>query len=83
MTYIMGIDEAGRGPVLGPMVYGACFCTKQYAQQHLPQLGFADSKVLNAAQREHLFQIIQDEPQIHFLKTVLMPESLSADMLRK
>lgn len=35
----MGVDEAGRGPVLGPMVYGVAFCPVEYKEQ-LDGMGF-------------------------------------------
>jgi ribonuclease H2 subunit A len=38
--YILGVDEAGRGPVLGPLVYGVAYCPASYEEQ-LNDLGFA------------------------------------------
>lgn len=43
--YILGVDEAGRGPVLGPMVYGVAYCPASY-QEDLESLGFAGDLAL-------------------------------------
>ncbi|KAK4321010.1 hypothetical protein Pmani_008175 [Petrolisthes manimaculis] len=57
---VLGIDEAGRGPVLGPMVYGICFCP---VDKHLDlkAAGVADSKTLSEEQREKIFSIIHEK----------------------
>jgi ribonuclease H2 subunit A len=38
--YILGVDEAGRGPVLGPLVYGVAYCPATY-EEKLDDMGFA------------------------------------------
>lgn len=48
---VLGIDEAGRGCVLGPLVVGA-FCCGDEALERLRAAGADDSKVLRPAVRE-------------------------------
>lgn len=38
--YILGVDEAGRGPVLGPLVYGIAYCAVSFKEE-LDGMGFA------------------------------------------
>lgn len=54
MVTICGVDEAGRGPVIGPMVMaGVVFREKDLPK--LKALGVKDSKLLTLNQREDLF----------------------------
>ncbi|XP_057859776.1 ribonuclease H2 subunit A isoform X2 [Cryptomeria japonica] len=79
---IMGIDEAGRGPVLGPMVYGCLYCSATY-QKTLATLQFADSKTLKEEKREELFESIKADDSMGWAVDIIDPRELSAKMLKK
>lgn len=53
--YICGIDEAGRGPLCGPVVAAAVILKKD---DHIE--GVNDSKKLSEKKRESLFEIIKE-----------------------
>ena len=53
---ICGTDEAGRGPLVGPVVAGAVILPKNY---HLE--GLTDSKKLSEKKREKFFEIIKKD----------------------
>jgi len=68
-VYVMGIDEAGRGPVLGPMV-AAGVVLNDHTCEKLLALGLKDSKKLSPKKRKELFMVIQD--QAEWLKTEIV-----------
>jgi ribonuclease HII len=58
LMIIAGVEEAGRGPLIGPMVMCIC-CIEEKEEFQLKALGVKDSKLLTPDQREHLFLLIK------------------------
>ncbi len=54
--YICGVDEAGRGPLSGPVVAGACILPENVKIE-----GLNDSKKLSEKKREKLFDEITEK----------------------
>ena len=53
---ICGVDEAGKGPVMGPMVVAAVSVTNA---KIIENQGFKDSKLLTPKKRKELFELIK------------------------
>ncbi len=58
---VAGVDEAGRGPLAGPVVAAAVVLNPK----KIPK-GIADSKVLTAAEREEIFAALLESADISF-----------------
>jgi len=58
----LGIDDSGRGPVIGPMVLAGCLINDDI-EKELKNLGVKDSKQLTPKRREFLANIIKDKAE--------------------
>ncbi|XP_051050954.1 ribonuclease H2 subunit A isoform X2 [Phodopus roborovskii] len=78
---VLGVDEAGRGPVLGPMVYAICYCPLSRLA-NLEALKVADSKTLTENERERLFaKMEEDRDSVGWVLDILSPNLISTSML--
>ena len=73
---VIGIDEAGRGPVLGPLVYTAAFWPVS-EDAEIQKMGFNDSKQLKEGERDRLLNKIRNHPSIGWVIEEISAVSIS------
>lgn len=56
LNYICGVDEVGRGPLVGPVVASAVILPKNYFIE-----GLTDSKKLSKKKRDYLYKVIKKD----------------------
>ncbi|HLC92394.1 MAG TPA: ribonuclease HII [archaeon] len=78
---IAGIDEAGRGPCIGPLVM-AIAVVKKEDEEKLVELGVKDSKMLSVKERERQFPKIK-EMLVESHTSHITAEEIDALMKRK
>ena len=63
---IAGVDEAGRGPLAGPVAVAAVVLPAGWCSEGLPAAlhGLNDSKQLSARRREDFFEILTGMPEV-------------------
>ncbi|MSR13506.1 MAG: ribonuclease HII [Gammaproteobacteria bacterium] len=66
---IAGVDEAGRGPLAGPVVAAAVIFDPRR-----PISGLKDSKMLSAVQRERLYSVIVRDASSYFIALASVEE---------
>ncbi|KAL7742359.1 hypothetical protein ACLKA6_018995 [Drosophila palustris] len=83
---MLGVDEAGRGPVLGPMVYGISYCPLE-SKPALVELGCADSKQLTEEKREIIFNELNTleyaKSCVGWAVEIISPNVISTSMYRR
>ena len=75
----LGIDDAGRGPVIGPMVLAGCLIDEE-TEKEFKRIGVKDSKQLTEKKREYLAEIIREKAET-FEIVIIHPEEIDSKNL--
>src|SRR6056297_616053 len=70
---ILGIDDAGRGPVIGPMILAGCLVDKKH-ERYLKRIGVKDSKNITQKRREFLEEKIKEKVENFHLEIISADE---------
>lgn len=69
MALKFGIDDAGRGPVIGPMIVAGCIISEEH-EEELRSLGVKDSKLISHKKRLELEKKIKEISHSYSVKIV-------------
>ena len=78
MEVNLGIDDAGRGPVIGPMVLAGCILKKE-DEKKLKRLGVKDSKQLTRKRRIFLVEKIKEVTEGYEIISIF-PQEIDGEM---
>ena len=70
---VVGVDEAGRGPLAGPVVAAACYIPKGIEVE-----GALDSKQLQPEERQKLLKYLQNHPDIMYATGIVDSEVIDS-----
>jgi len=78
LRFVAGVDEAGRGPLAGPVVAAAVILPESWSETGLigELRGLNDSKQLTAKQREEFFEVISSHSEIARGIATVSPEMI-------
>jgi ribonuclease HII len=70
---ILGIDDAGRGPVVGPMILAGCLIDKKH-ERYFKNIGVKDSKDVTPKRREFLENKIKEKVEKYHIEIISADE---------
>lgn len=75
MVYFLGVDDAGRGPVIGPMVLAGVLIDEE-KENFLKKIGVKDSKQLFPSTRKKIGELLKKE--VNYFFQIIYPEEIDS-----